>query len=127
LVVAADVKSIVAPPSSIDDGEGAQSSLQFSDPASAPFWNDAERVLFFAGRVVKTFRQMAKNQVLLIVAFQELGWPRRIDDPLPRSHGVEPKQRLREAVRGLNGRQKDSLLVFNADGTGTGVLWRPRS
>ncbi len=75
---------------------------------------------------MKEFRQRAENQVLILAALEELSWPRRIDDPLPRRAGVDPKQRLREVVRALNRRQRNALITFAADGTGTGVVWRGR-
>lgn len=94
--------------------------------AAGPSWEEESRVLSCDGRVVKRFRQRAENQVLIVATFQELGWPLRIDDPLPRGSGVDPKQRLRETVRGLNVRQRQSLLAFEADGTGAGVVWHLR-
>ncbi len=61
------------------------------------------------------------------MAFQEEGWPVRIDDPLPPVSESEPKQRLRETIRSLNRNQKERLVRFKGDGTGEGVLWEPYS
>ncbi len=92
--------------------------------AATPRWDADRRTLFVDRRVVKRYRQPAEKQVLILTAFEELGWPPRIDDPLPRERGKEPKKRLRDVIRSLNERQKHPLITFEADGTGTGVLWR---
>jgi hypothetical protein len=90
-----------------------------------PCWNADRRELTFRGRVVKRFRQPADNQETILAAFEEEGWPEAIDDPLPGAPGIEAQDRLHGAVRGLNRAQKEAALVFERDGTGTRVLWRP--
>jgi hypothetical protein len=94
---------------------------------TSPQWDSGRRTLLYGGLIVKEFRQRAANQVLILAAFQELEWPRRIDDPLPRGRGMVAKQRLRETIRSLNTFQRNPLLTFKADGTGTGVAWCGRS
>ena len=42
-------------------------------------------------RVVKQFRVPAGNQELILAAFEEMGWPPHIDDPLPPVHDLDPK------------------------------------
>jgi len=77
--------------------------------------------------VIKRFRQPARNQVSVLASFQELHWPPRIDDPLSGNSEVEPKRRLRDTVFALNRNQaRANVLVFEADGTGTGILWKWR-
>ncbi len=56
-------------------------------------------------------------------AFQEDGWPARIDDPLPPTPETDPKRRLSDAIKCLNRKQLNPLLRFSGDGTGEGVLW----
>ena len=51
-------------------------------------------------------------------AFEERGWPRRIDDPLP---GSSDPQRLRETIGSMN--EGLAGIYFRADGFGRGVLW----
>jgi hypothetical protein len=75
--------------------------------------------------VVKRFRQPAEQQELVLAAFEEQGWPPRIDDPLPGGNGVNAKQRLRDAMKNLNRHQRNRRIRFEADGTGKGILWRP--
>jgi hypothetical protein len=106
--------------------------MPLTAPAQAvsptPHWDEGRRTLFFDGQVVKRFRrQPAKNQGLILAAFEELRWTPRIDDPLPGQPRIDPKQRRRDAVRSLNCRQLNPLVLFEADGTGTGITWRRRS
>jgi hypothetical protein len=90
-----------------------------------PSYNADFRVLTFAGRVVKEFRQPSRAQELLLITFQEQSWEPRIDDPLPPAPGVDAKKRLSATVYRLNRHQKNRLITFGCDGTGTGVTWRP--
>jgi len=72
--------------------------------------------------LIKKFRVPAPSQESILAAFDEDGWPERIDDPLPRLRGSDASGRLGEAVRGLNRRQKHAYVRFERDGTGTGVI-----
>lgn len=91
-------------------------------PAGAkPHWDRETVTLHFRGQMVRRFRgrTTAKNQVAVLDAFEEEGWPSRIDDPLsPSSKG----RRLREVVRKLNKGQ--TILRFSADGSSQGITWR---
>jgi hypothetical protein len=90
-----------------------------------PTWNPDLRQLRVGELVVKRFRQPARNQVSVLASFQELRWPRRIDDPLTGNSEVEPKRRLRDTVFALNrNHAAANVLVFEADGTGTGIIWK---
>jgi hypothetical protein len=88
------------------------------DAAASP------RVLTYDGKVVKEYRRPAPNQALVLASFEELGWPPRIDDPLPPVPGMDSKQRLHDTIDSLNRRHKHRLIRFFADGTGRGVCWR---
>jgi hypothetical protein len=92
------------------------------EPA-VPLWDGPRRELTWQGLMVKRFRQPAGNQELLLAAWEEEGWRARIEDPLPPSPGVEPKSRLRDALKALNQRQVHPVLRFRGDGTGCGALW----
>src|SRR5215831_17467394 len=90
-----------------------------------PTWDSDLRELRVGKFVVKRFRQPSRNQVTVLASFQELGWPRRIDDPLTGNPDCEPKRRLRDTVFALNRNHlTPNVLVFEADGTGTGILWK---
>src|SRR5262249_33586706 len=93
-----------------------------------PTWDPDLREVRVGALVIKRLRQHARNQVTVLTSFQELLWPRRIDDPLTGNSDVEPKRRLRDTVFALNRNHvTTNVLVFEADGTGTGIIWRWRS
>ena len=64
-----------------------------SDERALPEWQATRRVLLLGGKVVKRFCHASANQELVLVSFQELGWPRRMDDPLPHHGESAAKQR----------------------------------
>ena len=88
-----------------------------------PTWNSDRRELWVGDKLIKKYRQRAKKQEGVLAAFEELGWPERIDDPLPPKGDVVPKRRLRSTVDSLNRCHKTvKLIAFDTDGTGEGVL-----
>jgi len=50
-------------------------------------------------QLLKWHRAPAASQEAILAVFQEDGWPPRIDDPLGRGDGHDPRERLREAVK----------------------------
>jgi hypothetical protein len=90
-----------------------------------PHWDRDCQRLIFRGHIIKQFKVPAPNQELILSAFQEEHWPVRIDDPLPQQPGLDPKRRLHETVTSLNRHQRNPLLRFLGDGSGTGVRWEP--
>ena len=88
-----------------------------------PSWNAASRTLCVGNRLVRRFRWAAPNQEFVLTSFQEEGWPRRIDDPLPPRDEMDPKIRLRDTITCLNRGQKPCQIRFHGDGAGRGVLW----
>jgi hypothetical protein len=93
--------------------------------APRPHWDAQLRRLLLDAHVVKRFRLPAPNQEIILAAFEEEGWPERIDDPLPPCGDQEPKCRLHDTIKCLNRHQVAHLLQFMGDGTGQGVLWEP--
>lgn len=91
-----------------------------------PRFHASSRTLWFGDVIVKQYKVPAESQVLILEAFQELGWPAWIDDPLPPRDGLDSHQRLHDAIKRLNGRQHAALLRFHGDGTGTRVGWSAR-
>lgn len=89
-----------------------------------PTWDHDRQELRVGTTVVKRFRAAAENQRAVLAAFEEEGWPPRIDDPLPPRDDLEPKRRLHETIKSLNRNQKCALIRFVGDGRGQGVLWR---
>jgi hypothetical protein len=80
-----------------------------------PSWDAARRELRLGSLVVKRFRQPACNQETILAAFEEDGWPPRIDNPLPGNGDTEAVDRLHEAVKKLN-RSPFRLVRFLSDG-----------
>jgi hypothetical protein len=99
----------------------APSGMQ--DTGRRPQWDRESMELRFADVLVKRFRLPSPNQVAILDAFEEEGWPARIDDPLPPQPGIEPKRRLHDAVKNLNRNQQVACLRFHGDGTGQRVRW----
>lgn len=91
--------------------------------ATRPSWRALERELWVGDVIVKQFRWPAPNQELVLAAFEEEGWPVRIDDPLSPHLDQDPKRRLNDTVRCLNRKQLHHLIHFRSDGTGEGLFW----
>jgi hypothetical protein len=104
--------------------EPAAGSGHAGPAATKPSWNGQRCELFYRGTVVRKIRSrtVAEHVTRILDAFEEEGWPDRIDDPLP---GGSDPQRLREAVSSLN--RGLTVLCFRADGTGQGILWERRA
>ncbi len=93
---------------------------------SIPHWDKVDRRLTWRGQVVFHFKgRLAPVVQRILDAFQEQGWTRCIDDPLPGVHGKDPKQRLRAAIENMNRRQINHLLRFRTNGTADGISWEP--
>lgn len=90
-----------------------------------PQWNGCLHELWFAEKLIKRYRLPAPNQETILSAFQEEGWPPRIDDPLRPHPEQDAKRRLHDTIKSLNRHQHSPLLHFLGDGTGTGVRWKP--
>lgn len=88
-----------------------------------PKWDDQRRQLRVAAEVVKEFKLPSPNQETVLMAFEEEGWPPRIDDPLPPLAQLDPRRRLHDTIKALNRKQKSALLRFMGDGSGEGIRW----
>lgn len=88
-----------------------------------PRWDRRDRVLYLGEQSVKRYGRPSPNQEMILVSFEEEGWPRHIDDPLPPSREVVPKSRLHDTIKWLNRGQENRLLRFLGDGSGEGVCW----
>jgi hypothetical protein len=87
-----------------------------------PRWDGTLKELWLGRTLIKQFKVPARSQELLLAAFEEEGWPPHIDDPLPPVAKSDPKKRLHDAIRRLNGNQR--RLLFSGAGDGRGVRWR---
>jgi len=88
-----------------------------------PHWDNASRVLYLGERIVKQYLVPSPNQQAILAAFQEEGWPRYIDDPIPPAPEMNQKIRLRDTIKCLNSHQINPLIRFHGDGSGTRIRW----
>jgi hypothetical protein len=88
-----------------------------------PQWDAIRRELVVGGQIVRRFRVPAPNQVAILAAFQEEGWPHGILDPLRGNGDQDAKRRLNDTVKALNRRRLARIIHFSGDGTGEGVTW----
>jgi hypothetical protein len=91
-----------------------------------PQWDTDRRKLWYREQLVKWYRQPAELQETILTAFEEDGWPPRMDDPLPMVDGIVPRERLHDTLKRLNRDQVTPLLLFRRDGSGEGVTWEGR-
>lgn len=92
-------------------------------PQPQPSWDRDRHRLLVGADLVKEYKVPSPNQETILTAFEEDGWPPRIDDPLPMAPSIEPKRRLQDTIKSLNRNQRQRLLRFMGDGTGEGVRW----
>lgn len=88
-----------------------------------PLWDYQRQELRLGDAIVKQFKVPAANQERILAAFEEEGWPVRIDDPLPPNSEQNPKRRLHDTINSLNRNQKQNLIRFTGDGSGQGIRW----
>lgn len=91
--------------------------------ALAPRWDADRRILWLGKEIVKHYKVPARNQELILEAFEEEHWPVHLHDPLPPVPDMESKKRLHDAIYRLNHNQRKRLIFFHGDGTGSGVCW----
>jgi hypothetical protein len=101
----------------------APSGLSHPQTSLKPQWDATRRELSLGGRMVKQFHVPARNQELILSAFQDEDWPETIDDPLSDEIDIDPKTRLNDAIYRLNRRQLACLLRFHVNRHGSGVCW----
>jgi len=106
------------------EGDGQQCPLGYHD-AETPHWDSDTHTLRVGADVVKQFKQPARNQERILATFEEMRWPRHVDDPLPPAGEVPAKVRLRFTIWRLKRRHKKKRLTFSGDGTGEGIFWVP--
>ena len=87
-------------------------------------WDAQRRELRVGLHLVKRFRQQAADQLTILAAFQEEGWPPRIDDPLPQHDGQDAKLRLHRTIANLNRAHKVAIIRFGGGGDGQSIMWR---
>jgi hypothetical protein len=88
-----------------------------------PRWDCQRRQLRVGTGIVKEFKLPSPNQETVLMAFEEEGWPPRIDDPLSPLPQLDPRRRLHDTIKALNRKQKRDLIRFMGDGSGEGIRW----
>jgi hypothetical protein len=106
-----------------DKATAACRVIAADEPLPLPKWDDQRRQLRVGAEVVKEFKLPSPNQETVLMAFEEDGWPPRIDDPLPPLPQLDPRRRLHDTIKALNRKQKTTLLRFMGDGSGEGIRW----
>jgi len=96
---------------------------QRADSELRPKWDCDRRELRLGDKIIKVFKLPSPMQEAILMAFEEEGWPPRIEDPLPGHPDLLPKRRLHDTIKSLNRNQKNSLIRFMGDGTGEGIRW----
>lgn len=102
---------------------GAPCKKSESDFILKPTWNASIRELRVGQTLLRRFRLKAPAQEVVLAAFEEDGWPQRIDDPLPPQPFLENKRRLRSTIHSLNRYHEQPMIRFRADGSGEGIFW----
>jgi hypothetical protein len=92
--------------------------------SQVPRWDKAQRILYFGNEIVKRFRVPAGNQEAILDAFERLGWPAVIDNPLPSEPGMSRKYRRHFTIGRLNGRRVNKRLEFFGNGDVKKIGWR---
>lgn len=103
---------------------GPSNKNQMSEAILKPTWIESVRELRAGQVLLKRFRSKAPAQEVVLAAFEEEGWPQRIDDPLAPQPFSESKRRLRSTIQSLNRHQEDPMIRFRADGSGEGIVWK---
>jgi hypothetical protein len=87
-----------------------------------PRWVKKDRQLWYGDVLCLQYKRPARYQHLILDAFEEEGWPDRIDNPLPGGKAADTIGDLQDGLRKLQ-----SPIVIERDGRGTGFVWRPRA
>jgi len=96
----------------------------FLHPELTPHWENRTYDLWAGPIPIKSYSRHAPNQMDVLDAFQQQGWPRRTESPLQcDDYEIDPQQQLHDTIRDLNRTLKLRIIRFRGDGTGKGVLW----
>jgi hypothetical protein len=95
-------------------------------PSQSPKWDRDRHELRIGPVLIKRFTIPSAGQEAILAAFEENGWPARIDDPLPSRDEPSRKARLQETVGALNRTLRRPFIEFSSDASGRGVLWEFR-
>src|SRR5262249_1221799 len=89
-----------------------------------PKWDRDCQELRIGQAVVRQFKVASAFEEMILAAFEELHWPRRIAKPLPPEGDNGLSRRLQGAVDALNRRQKWAVIQFAVEGDAAGINWQ---
>jgi hypothetical protein len=93
------------------------------DPAARkPRWDANKKTLWYGSTVCVQYKKQARNQMRILAAFEEEGWPARIDDPLDPGTLRATIADLQEKLKACN-----APIFIECDGTGGGLCWGLRA
>jgi hypothetical protein len=115
------VRTIGGSPATAQTLGGDQAEETGMPPAleDQPIWDKDRFQLLYKDVLCLQYTRPAPYQHLLLEAFQEMGWPERIDDPLPSGKRSQTISDLQKKLR-----ESNSLIMIERDGTGKGFSWR---
>lgn len=91
-----------------------------------PRWDSATRELWLGDWLIKKLKKKSESQETILDVFEELGWPRQVDDPLPPKPFQIHADRVKEACKRLNRSQVNELLYFHASPDREIIMWKVR-
>ena len=114
-----DARPLDSPPEQDDPEPDVPERAPGPEPClnAKPRWDAILRVLTWNNKPVGAYARLAPNQAMILSAFEEEGWPTRIDDPLPRG-------RLRQTLKDLQKKFKDAPITFRETGPARGSYGR---
>jgi hypothetical protein len=102
--------------------------MKHAEGLPLPVWDKQRGELWLGNTLVKRLRRLkvATNAILILDAFQELGWPECMDDPLPPNQNLRQSRtkRLQDTIKSLNNNLK--LIRFRGTGRGNEIAWDRR-
>jgi hypothetical protein len=90
-------------------------------PAPRPRWDTRTGELWYGDVLCRRYAPRAFRQRCILDTFEDDGWPRRIDDPLPEAG------KLKDTLKDMNRDLRSTPLQFRGDGTGEGIVLVIRS
>lgn len=99
--------------------DASQPISELLSDRNRPYWDADRGELHWQGEIVRRIRNQVTGHELVQIlnAFEECGWPVRIDDPLPSSSN--PTQ-LADRIKSLN----TGLSQIRFGRSGEGIAWR---
>jgi transcriptional regulator with XRE-family HTH domain len=99
--------------------QGTNGSAKEPNVPDKPRWDGVAQTLWFGEVLVRRYDRGKGNQVVLLQAFEQAGWPQTIPSPLDR-------ETLAQTVKDLNRTLKGAPIRFGRDGKGKLASWRRR-